>query len=92
MDCSAKGEGWACDRPARAHGLCVTHYRQKNRGNPLTEIGSHLLGESVRISALIDSADVEAAEAEAQRRGVTTSTVYREAIHEHVSKFKKAGR
>lgn len=32
--------GPRCDRSTIAHGLCPSHYRQEQRGRPLTEIGA----------------------------------------------------
>ncbi len=36
--CSAKGKGWACDRDAKASGMCWAHYQQQHRGVPLKPI------------------------------------------------------
>jgi hypothetical protein len=38
MVCSAP----ACDRPARARGLCASHYQQHRRGRPILPLGLHM--------------------------------------------------
>ncbi len=39
--CTAHGSDWACDRPAKACGLCTAHLSQRDRGQELRPLREH---------------------------------------------------
>ena len=91
MLCNANQEDWSCKRPAKASGLCATHYQQQRRGRPFTPIREEA-ANTRKVSVVIDTLNVRTMRQEAKRRGVSESAVYREAVAAWARALKKGRR